>query len=167
MLVKESITEALLQLMDKKPYDDISISELAERAGVSRVSFYRNYKSKDEILLIYLIDTANAAWDNCTRNSKKEKWLAVFKVFESIKPMVKKAERAGRKWLFYELFKSVTNNDNTVKTNDNYQRALLIGIFFGLFDWWTENEMKESAEELTELFGHVAVSNILSAQEQV
>ena len=53
--VRECITKALLQLMDKKPISDITITELVERAGVARVSFYRNFTSKENVIEEYLI----------------------------------------------------------------------------------------------------------------
>lgn len=49
-LAVDSIYEALLQLMEKKPYSEIKITDIVERAGVSRMAYYRNYQSKDEIL---------------------------------------------------------------------------------------------------------------------
>jgi len=53
--VRECITKALLQLMKKKPISDITITELVERAGVARVSFYRNFTSKENVIEQYLI----------------------------------------------------------------------------------------------------------------
>lgn len=49
-LAVDSIYEALLQLMEKKPYSEIKITDIVERAGVSRMAYYRNYQTKDEIL---------------------------------------------------------------------------------------------------------------------
>lgn len=49
-ITRESIETALLHLMEKKDLPQISISELVRKAGVSRNAFYRNYKSKEEIL---------------------------------------------------------------------------------------------------------------------
>lgn len=49
-LTRESIETALLFLLEKKDMAQISISELVKKAGVSRNAFYRNYKSKEEIL---------------------------------------------------------------------------------------------------------------------
>lgn len=51
---KQCLMDALLQLMHTKNYDDITITDITERAGVSRMSYYRNYKSKDEILTDYM-----------------------------------------------------------------------------------------------------------------
>ena len=55
-IVTESITIALIQLMDKKDFNDISITELTKRASVGRVSFYRNFEDKTDVLRKYLND---------------------------------------------------------------------------------------------------------------
>ena len=44
-LIQSYLTEALLQLMQTKNYGDISIGEIAERAGVHRTTFYRHFHS--------------------------------------------------------------------------------------------------------------------------
>ncbi|MBM9833823.1 TetR/AcrR family transcriptional regulator, partial [Enterococcus faecalis] len=41
-ITRESLETALLFLMEKKELTKISISELVEKAGVSRNAFYRN-----------------------------------------------------------------------------------------------------------------------------
>ena len=51
---KNCIMDALVQLMHTKDYNDITITDITKRAGVSRMSYYRNYKSKDDILLDYM-----------------------------------------------------------------------------------------------------------------
>ncbi len=58
-LTKESIETALLFLLEKKELKQISVSELVRKAGVSRNAFYRNYKSKEEILEIYYERTSS------------------------------------------------------------------------------------------------------------
>jgi len=55
-IVKESMVTALVRLMKKKPLTQITISELAGKAGVSRMSYYRNYDSKEQILTEHLDD---------------------------------------------------------------------------------------------------------------
>lgn len=49
--VKTSIINALIDLMKEKSFDAISVSEITARAGVSRVSYYRNFDSKEDILI--------------------------------------------------------------------------------------------------------------------
>lgn len=47
---KKSIKQALLELISEKDVSDITISELVEKANVSRKTFYLHYKSITEIL---------------------------------------------------------------------------------------------------------------------
>ena len=50
-ITRESINTALLELMDNQDFDSITISALVKRAGVSRQSFYRNYTSKEDVII--------------------------------------------------------------------------------------------------------------------
>jgi len=50
-LTRECLRLALRTLMNEKEYDKISISELVTKAGVSRPSFYRNYNSKEDLII--------------------------------------------------------------------------------------------------------------------
>lgn len=45
------LQEALIKLMREKPYRDIQITEIADRAEVSRPTFYLHYRSKEDLLL--------------------------------------------------------------------------------------------------------------------
>lgn len=45
--------DALLALMAEKDYEKISVSELAKRAQYDRRTFYRYFKSKDDILCLH------------------------------------------------------------------------------------------------------------------
>jgi len=47
------ILDALLELLAHTPYDDIRIGALAEAAGVSRQSFYRNFGTKGDVVAAY------------------------------------------------------------------------------------------------------------------
>ena len=51
---KDYIIEALLLLMKKKRYTDIKIADITNKAGVNRVTFYRNFSSKEEVITVYL-----------------------------------------------------------------------------------------------------------------
>ena len=47
---RQSLQEALLDLARERELDDISIADIAERAGVNRSSFYQHYADKDTLL---------------------------------------------------------------------------------------------------------------------
>lgn len=50
-LTKECLQTALIYLMNEKPFEKITITELVARSGVSRSAFYRNYTSKEDIII--------------------------------------------------------------------------------------------------------------------
>lgn len=51
---KKMITDALLELLKSNKYSDINISRICTKAKVSRITFYRNFDYKDDILRYYL-----------------------------------------------------------------------------------------------------------------
>lgn len=54
IITKESIFTALMILMKKKNFKEISITEITKKAGVSRMAFYRNYNIKQDIITTYI-----------------------------------------------------------------------------------------------------------------
>ena len=53
---KNCIVTALFDLLKTKDLDDISITNIVKRAGVSRMGFYRNYISKEDVIEKYILD---------------------------------------------------------------------------------------------------------------
>ncbi|MCD8098552.1 MAG: TetR/AcrR family transcriptional regulator [Lachnospiraceae bacterium] len=70
-MTRECIFTALLLLMEKTPYGEITITDIAKKAGVSRMSYYRLYKSKDDILIQYF----NDAFADCLRQIREAEGL--------------------------------------------------------------------------------------------
>ena len=50
-VTREAIDLAMLDLLEKQDFDRITIMSIVKRAGVSRQSFYRNYTSKEDIII--------------------------------------------------------------------------------------------------------------------
>lgn len=53
---KQCIYDALMSLMEGKELGELTITEITRRAGVSRMAYYRNFESKEDILRSYLDD---------------------------------------------------------------------------------------------------------------
>ncbi|MFS0647144.1 TetR/AcrR family transcriptional regulator [Siminovitchia sp. 179-K 8D1 HS] len=53
---KKWFIDALLKLMKKQPYKEITVKQLSKEAGLDRSTFYRNFDSKEDILLLHLRD---------------------------------------------------------------------------------------------------------------
>ena len=53
------IFEALMLLLDEKPYNKIAVSDITKKAGIARQTFYRNYSDKDDVVSEHLMRTIN------------------------------------------------------------------------------------------------------------
>lgn len=47
---RAALTDAFLELVVERPYDDIAVGHIIERAGVGRSTFYQHYANKEDIL---------------------------------------------------------------------------------------------------------------------
>src|SRR6201996_9414766 len=47
---RQMLMEALLRLLSRKEFDDISIQEIADEAGLNRATFYLHYTDKNALL---------------------------------------------------------------------------------------------------------------------
>jgi AcrR family transcriptional regulator len=48
---RQSLQEALMMLLRQKPLEEIEIQEITEQANTARVTFYRHYGTREELLL--------------------------------------------------------------------------------------------------------------------
>lgn len=49
---REWTFDSLAKLLETKKYEDINISEIIRKAGISRATFYRNFSTKDDVIKI-------------------------------------------------------------------------------------------------------------------
>ncbi|HEV2486563.1 MAG TPA: TetR family transcriptional regulator [Terracidiphilus sp.] len=55
-LVKDAIYEAAIDLFTRKGFDETTVEELAEAAGISRRSFFRYFETKDDLLALNTVN---------------------------------------------------------------------------------------------------------------
>lgn len=73
---RECLYTALMELMNKKPIEKIGIGELCSKAGVSRMTYYRNYRSKEDILAQHLTE----CYDRFVNSLRNEENLNLDKI---------------------------------------------------------------------------------------
>ncbi|MET0370681.1 MAG: TetR family transcriptional regulator [Sphingobium sp.] len=57
MLVREELTRCALELFDLHGFDDVSVEDIASRAGVAPRTFFRYFAAKEDVALHLLDDT--------------------------------------------------------------------------------------------------------------
>lgn len=82
---REMLRDALIALLDSKPFDSISIQEIAERATVNRATFYAHYPDREALLedLVQsrfqeLLDARQVRFDGTCPSALKTVILAVY-----------------------------------------------------------------------------------------
>ena len=153
---REAITQALIELMDEKPFENISITEVVQRAGVGRSSFYRHFSSKEDVLLQHL----NVLFDwprdyGPDREHDMEDYLLMW--FQDVKrdrPFFETLQRNGMLELIYTQLAS--NIQYNLETYDlklhKYQPIFFMGAAVAVIIAWIEGGFEESEEEISEIF---------------
>ena len=72
--------DALVNIMQQKAYDKISVSDIVKKAGVSRMTYYNYYETKDELVKDYIEDNPRADMreisENCDVSTRQiEQWI--------------------------------------------------------------------------------------------
>lgn len=147
--VKECITTALLQLMEKKPLENITVSELVEKAGVSRVSFYRNFESKQDILEKH-IDSLLREWAQTSGDISDPGafWHTLSRHFYAHRDFYLLLYRCGIPWMVYEAMRRAAKMTEWQSRDERYSKAAFVGMLFGIVDEWLRTGMQEPPEEL-------------------
>ncbi|MBF1722898.1 TetR/AcrR family transcriptional regulator [Streptococcus sp.] len=156
-ITRESLEISIMQLLEKKELKKITISELVERAGVSRAAFYRNYSSKEQILEEIFKNTVQGITDKLEEfNFKTEMyqiWLFLFKE-------VKKEARVISLAIDYNFEKLLTQavfdflekrNRNAKKTTNSYMNSFWSSAVVSVLSKWIKDGMKVPAEKIASL----------------
>lgn len=153
---KECLHTALVYFMGKKDFDKITISEIANRAGVSRMAFYRNYNSKEEIvseIVERLLDVLTELYsdENCIK--KPYEWyLKILSIIKENEFMVKLLLQAD---MLMEILEKKGSLIEQVYTPQNlsvhYRVIALESAVAKIILEWFETGMKESIEFIAEL----------------
>lgn len=151
LFVKDYITTSLLSLLKKKPLDKITITEIIQKAGVSRISFYRNFSSKENILEKYLIKITDKFIEETNISFKnddlKTYFITLFTHLSKYKDFTLDLYKSNCLYLIEMQFKRVFNTRNY--DYDKYQKQFYIGGIYNIYYYWLTNGFKETPEELS------------------
>ena len=152
-VVVESLTQALLQLMEKKPLAQINVSELCSRAGVGRVSFYRNYDSMEEILVHYLKKCTDDWWIEFSKKPQEEFyatfWPELLAEYRKNENLIKLFYQNNASHLIKEHIFACCMSDAAGTEEDAYTRAALAGALYGMVDEWIKRGMGQFPENVS------------------
>lgn len=152
--VKSKITEATLILLRDKELKDIPVSEIIQKAQVSRNSFYRNYSEKEDIIqdhISSLLDGWKNDYEAKGLNSSNEMYGSFFAHLKKNSEFYLMLKNRNLFHLFLAVFLNIFG---AKAEQDNLSAYVVSFIAYGTYGWieeWIRRGMQESAETMTEL----------------
>lgn len=150
-IVRHSITEALERLMQRKPFGEITVTELVRLAGVGRVSFYRNFRSKEEVLVRKLDEAGQAWWDDYRVRPEADYVLGLFQHAAGMKDFALLLYRHDLSHLLLRNINDCMGPAPGHSDEEAYRAACLAGSVFGVLDEWIKRGMTDSPERMSSL----------------
>lgn len=160
-LARECIVTALIQLSRQKEFSAITISELTERAGVSRMTYYRNYQSKEEVFRTYMDEIVETYCTDAYHSKTPENYgeyqniLHCFRYFEKYTDFISCLIHIDMGYLLLEALSShllttyYSGPDGSARLY--YSLLAYAGALFNVYIAWLDGGAKESVEFLTDI----------------
>lgn len=165
---RDALGDALIALMQEKPFDTITVQEVLDRAHVSRSTFYSHYSDKDDLLMSDADDFFEAI--SMALSAHADKSDRVFPVQEffshlsDVQPFFKALIKSGKYQENMELARGhfargIERRLSELPRAKSIPEAQLSAIAFthagallSLLTWWLDRGMRETPAEMDELF---------------
>lgn len=145
--VKNEITKALLELLKEKDLKDIKINEITTRAQVGRVSFYRNYQDKEDILKQYL-ERIIKEWKLQDQMPFELIMETLFEHLMAYQDFYTLLYQKDLFYLFRNTLKKLMVQDHQLSNPEAYAIAYMTYGIYGWIKEWIARGMQESPEDI-------------------
>ena len=162
ILSRRLAVSGLFELLAQRPYAEISISDICRQGGISRQTFYRNFDSREEIVLYYIyhlmshfIDRAEGDMDRDLSRFFHEMPLTpdllillrenhlMYLLRDSVMELI----RLFMKTEFY-------STSLPVHGYDDYYAGYLTDTLISLLETWADRDFQDSTDDLYLLMRH-------------
>jgi AcrR family transcriptional regulator len=158
-ITKESIFTALMTLMEKKNFNEISITEITKKAGVSRMAFYRNYNVIEDIITSYLDEFFEEYFTHISSNENRDNCESVclyFAYFRKHQKLITNLTNSNLTNLilerctkfFHSLCQDLVCEKSHSPEKEIYSIEFLAGGVYKVLIAWAKSGMKESDEDM-------------------
>ncbi len=157
-LAKECIVTALIELMKVRDFHSITITDLTRKAGVSRMAYYRNYTSKEDILNKFVDEVGAGVHDKLSSISTDTDlynyYYALLEQLGSYNDLAITTYNAGLgELILAEITKqmAITFPPRNASSAEKYRHIYLAGAFYNTFIEWLKNGQTESCADMARL----------------
>lgn len=151
--IKDKIIMALFEMMQIKTYKDIKVTDIVRQANVSRESYYRNFNSKEDIIIQFLekikeemlIEESNSSdilKEELLLNSLEKSFCIIKKYDKEFLLIYQELPNYFLQELFNEYIESFIGDipNNSI---ERYKLYFMSGAGLNIVIKWIENGEKE------------------------
>ena len=165
---RERLGRALLELMENKPVQEVTVQEVLDRASVGRSTFYLHYRDKNDLLLSQLewfLETMSTLLS--VRQKQSPRVVPVEEMFAHLagaRKLYRRLADAGHLTAFFDLAQGYFARGIEKRLRESKRlphlpprelaarSVALAGSVLALLRWWLDRGAKESPRALDELF---------------
>lgn len=161
-LTRNYIYEAYYSLLMKYPCDKINVSDICEKAGVSRMSFYRNFKSKEDLISKSIERIMKNLKSTLLEYDKINQYIVTREIFTTAE-RYKYAFKAFKNSNYAESFIDVISDklfsfapEDKINPSRKYTPVFYFSALAGVLNAWINNGTKESPDDMAKLICTIA-----------
>ena len=157
-LIKGYLAEALLNLMKEKDFKNITITEITQKAGVSRMTYYRYYCYKEDILDDYvtgIIEEYKKIREKIDKNDSYSLVKSAFDLFYEHQELIKALEKCN----LSSIAQNKINEYITIfypnyreELIEEYRLYILSGALYNVGKTWINKGLKEDSATISKIF---------------
>jgi Transcriptional regulator len=164
IISKEMLAKSLIDLLQKKDYENITITELCAHAQIVRRTFYRNFKTIDDVLTFYIygiIDEFSKELQVHQNDSYENIVIAYFSFWKRYADFLSLLNKNNLTYiifteyikLFYKL-PYILGKNGKPKLDENgfaIKLAYTSGGLWSLLNYWISTGSRQTPEELAKI----------------
>ncbi|MBR0162777.1 MAG: TetR/AcrR family transcriptional regulator [Oscillospiraceae bacterium] len=166
-VTREAVQEALFLLMKEQDYEEIRITDIIKKSGISRSAFYRNYKTKDDVLRDHIGDL-NALVLKTFSSDVEQNWKKYIRTIRENHEKIELLIRAHREWFLLDAFNEMAD----YSSGTDFVSVLPHGYIYNIVIYWVKCGMPGSDDEVTDrimeacrINAHIMLSGIIPPEE--
>lgn len=152
------IVQALFKLMSEYCYEKISVTDIAQKAGVGRATFYRYFKNKEDVILFYFEHNAKQfIFDQRYIPRCKEDYIKVvtdvMTLFKENKEPFKLLRKARMEYVYLDYLnkKFIITFERDYPNKNQYLPYLYAGMLFNVSMAWLDNDCKQEINAIADM----------------
>ena len=179
-VTKRALEQSLKNLLLKKPLTKITINDIAEDCGISRMTFYYHFKDIYDLVEWVCLEDAKRALDNKkTHDTWQQGLLQIFYAVRENKPFVMNVYHCVDRAQVEKYLRPLTDDlqmgvieeesqGKTIRQEDKQFVAQVYSyVFIGLMLDWIRDDMKQDPEVLVKKLAAVLQNAFAEALERL